>query len=235
MRTIEKKDDQITMAAEMKPGLANAIRRYINQIPVLAVDEVEISKNDSPLYDETIAHRMGLIPLKNKSKKGGQLKLKVKKEGNVYSEEIEGDVRPVHGKIPITLLGENQGLEIVAEVKSGTGEEHSKFSPGLMYYRNVVEISVDKEMAEEIKAACPDSEIKEKGEKIIVSDNARKEVADICEQICMDGGKKPEIKFSDELIITIESFGQMSVGDIFRNAVEKLKKDASEVSKKIDG
>lgn len=234
MRLIEKKDDQVTVAAEMKPGLANAIRRYVNQIPVLAVDEVEISKNDSPLYDETIAHRMGLIPLKNKSKKGGQIKLNVKKEGNVYSEEMEGDAKPVHGKMPITLLGENQGLEIVADVKSGTGEEHSKFSPGLMYYRNAVEISVDKELTEEIRAACPDSEIKERGDKITVSDDGKKEVADACEQICMDGGRKPETKFGDELIMTIESFGQMSVGDVFRNAAEKLKKDASEVSKKID-
>ena len=44
--------------------LANAIRRSVAEIPVLAVDEVEIFKNDSALYDEMIAHRVGLIPLK---------------------------------------------------------------------------------------------------------------------------------------------------------------------------
>jgi len=64
MELIEKKENQITFIAEADERLMNSIRRYVNQIPVLAFDEVVISRNDSPLYDETIAHRMGLIPLK---------------------------------------------------------------------------------------------------------------------------------------------------------------------------
>jgi hypothetical protein len=35
-----------------------------NEIPVLAVDSIEVSKNDSMLYDEMLALRIGLIPLK---------------------------------------------------------------------------------------------------------------------------------------------------------------------------
>ena len=64
MKTINKKNNQITFTANIDESLANAIRRYIDQIPILAVDEVEISKNDSPLYDETVAHRIGMVPLK---------------------------------------------------------------------------------------------------------------------------------------------------------------------------
>ena len=65
MKKIEKSENQIVFSAEMEETLANSIRRYINHIPTLAIDEVEISKNDSALYDETIAHRIGLIPIKS--------------------------------------------------------------------------------------------------------------------------------------------------------------------------
>lgn len=45
--------------------MINAIRRIIlTEIPVMAIDEIIILKNDSPLYDEILSHRMGLIPLK---------------------------------------------------------------------------------------------------------------------------------------------------------------------------
>ena len=44
--------------------MLNALRRIIlKEIPTMAVDEVIILKNDSPLYDEILAHRLGLIPL----------------------------------------------------------------------------------------------------------------------------------------------------------------------------
>ncbi|MEK6840344.1 MAG: hypothetical protein AABX79_00095 [Nanoarchaeota archaeon] len=66
MKLIEKSKDNVVFSAEIEESLANAIRRYVGQIPVVAVDEIEISMNDSPLYDETIAHRVGLIPLNMK-------------------------------------------------------------------------------------------------------------------------------------------------------------------------
>ncbi len=70
METIRKKADKLIFSAEIDSSIANAIRRYVSQISVVAVDEVEISKNDSALYDETLAHRIGLIPLKAKKQTG---------------------------------------------------------------------------------------------------------------------------------------------------------------------
>ena len=87
METIRKKVDKLIFSAEIENSVANAIRRYVAQIPIVAVDEVEISKNDSALYDETLAHRIGLIPLKAK-KQTGKMSLESKKEGIVYSEEL---------------------------------------------------------------------------------------------------------------------------------------------------
>ncbi len=235
MRTIEKTKDQLVFEAEIDESLANAIRRYINQIPVLAVDELEISMNDSPLYDETIAHRVGLIPLKmEKPAVGGKLKLHVKKEGAVYSGDIRGGAEIVYKSIPITTLAKGQELEFTATLKLGKGSEHAKFSPGLMVYRKSAEISLDKELLDEIKKSVPDLEIKEKGGKITISDNRKKEIADVIEGIAQRAKKKAEITERKELIITIESFGQMDAKEIFKDSIDVLRKDLASVEKAIE-
>ena len=236
MKKIEKTGNQIVFTAEINETLANSIRRYITQIPILAVEEVEISKNDSALYDETIAHRIGLIPLKmegSEKKKQGKLKLDVKKEGTVYSGDLKGSPAVVYKNIPITTLNNNKELQLVATVKAGKGFEHSKFSPGLMFYRNVVEVVLDKEFYEEIKKTCPNVEILEKGNKITIIDNKKREVADFCEGLANKNKKKAEINTKNELVISVESFGQMSVEDIFKKSLETLKKDLASVAKEI--
>ena len=44
--------------------LANAFRRIIlTEVPSMAVVEVLFVENDGVLYDEFLAHRLGLIPL----------------------------------------------------------------------------------------------------------------------------------------------------------------------------
>lgn len=236
MKKIEKTENQIIFTAEIDETIANSIRRYINQVPVLAVDEIEISKNDSALYDETVAHRIGLIPLKmsgDAAKKPGKLKLDVKKEGMVYSGELKGSPAVVYKNIPITLLNNNQELQLVATVKAGKGSEHSKFSPGLMFYRNVAKIIIDKEFYEEIKKVYPGAEILEKGNKIIIMDNKKRDIADVCEGIANKNKKKAEMNPTGELVITIESFGQISVEDIFKKSIGALKKDLASVEKEI--
>jgi len=237
MKKLEKTEDQIVFTAEIPETLANSVRRYASQIPVIAIDEVEISKNDSALYDETIAHRLGLIPLKSKKgngKKQGKLKLEVKKEGAVYSGDLKGDFDIIYKKIPITILSNNQELKLVATTKTGKGTEHAKFSPGLMFYRHVSEIIVDKDFYEEIKKVCPGTEIEEKSNKIVILDNGKKEVADVCEGLVSKAGKKADVEEKDELVITVESFGQMSPEDVFLRSIDALKKDFASLTKSIN-
>jgi hypothetical protein len=52
-----------------------------------------------------------------------------------------------------------------------------------MFYRNSAEITMDKEFLEEVRKVLPDTEIKEKGSKITILDNKKKEVTDVCEGI----------------------------------------------------
>jgi len=232
MEKINEKGNKLVFKAEIEDSLANAIRRYIYQIPIVAVEEVEISKNDSALYDETVAHRIGLVPLKQ-NKKEATLKLKSNKEGFVYSGEMEGDTKVVYDKIPITLLTKGQEIELVAKTRAGKGSEHSKFSPGLFIYREVLEISLDKEIAEKIRQIVPDVEVNVKGNKAVIVDDKEREVSDVCEGLAEKEGKEVEVKPKNELVFLIESFGQIEPKSIFTKSVDALKKDLEDFSKKI--
>ncbi|HKL23801.1 MAG TPA: DNA-directed RNA polymerase subunit D [Candidatus Nanoarchaeia archaeon] len=235
MEIINKKDNKIVFKEETNENLANAIRRYSHHIPIFAIDEVEISKNESALYDETLAHRIGLVPIKtNKStKKEYEITLNAKGKGTVYSGDIKGDVELVHDKIPLDILEEGKQIELKGTVRSGRGKDHAKFSPGIIFYRKEAEIKMSKDFLEEVKRICPNSEIQEKGENIIIKDNKEREVADVCEGLAEKNNQKAEVIDKDNLILTVETFGQLSPEEIFKQSVETLKKDLQEVSKAL--
>lgn len=236
MKLINKKDNQISFTAELGETLANAIRRYLNQVLVLAVDEVEISKNNSPLYDETVAHRIGLIPLKSEGsvneKTTDTLKLDAKKEGMIYSSELKGKVNVVYDKIPITSLNKGQELKINAIVKAGRGSEHSKFSPGLMFYRNIFDVKIDKDCPAEVVEVCPQKILALKDGKVTITDSSKCDMCEACLEICKKYNKDSiKITPGKELFISMESFGQMDVKNMFKKSIEALKKDLNEISK----
>lgn len=233
MELVKKKDNKLIFIAEISETLANAIRRYTHQIPVIAIDEVEIFKNDSALYDETIAHRLGLIPLKNSKKTSGKMKLSAKKEGGVYSGELKGSAEVVYDKIPITLLDKGQELEFTATLKTGKGSEHSKFSPGLMFFREVNEVLFDKNLVDEVRKIFPETNFSEKKGKLIFTDNKEVEITDVLEEISEKNDKKIEVFPTNKILINLETFGQLEVEEIFKKSIEVLKKDFLEVSKKI--
>jgi DNA-directed RNA polymerase subunit D len=238
MKTVNKKNNQLTFTANIDESLANAIRRYVDQIPILAIDEVEISKNDSPLYDETVAHRIGLIPLKMdktiNEKSSESLTLIAKSDGIIYSGDLKGRVSPVYDKIPITILKKGQEFEVLATAKVGKGSEHVKFSPGLMFYRDSVKIKVDKDCPKEVVNSCPKGILKLENGKVVAVDEDKCDMCEACIDFCVKAGKKSiELIPSGELVITVESFGQISEEEIFKKAIETLKDDLKEVAKKV--
>ena len=99
MKVIKKSPERIVIRTDMSYNLINAIRRSVDEIPTLAVDEVEFFKNDSALYDEFLAHRLGLVPLRTDSKMGTKtsIDLKLKKVGpdTVYSKDLRGGAKVI--------------------------------------------------------------------------------------------------------------------------------------------
>lgn len=212
IKIISKSDDKISFTTDMPISLANAIRRSLNYIPLLAIDSLEISKNDSALYDEIIAQRMGLIPLANEKlklpkecgceKEQGctkcSIKFKLGASGpcTVYSTDLSPKDSILY-KMPITILDKDQELEFVAIARMGLGVEHAKFSPGMMSYRYSEDI---------------ENEDDEKFRKLAEESSK--------------GAKK-------ELTASIESWGQIKAKDILPEAVKALNKEIAELVKEV--
>ena len=234
MESIKKTEEKITFVANIDVSLANAIRRSVSEIPIMAISEAEIYKNDSALYDEIIAHRLGLIPLKNKKLKKDEiieLKLKTKSKGEkteVLSGSLGEDV--VYKDMPIVLLEAGQEIELVAKAKSGTGLEHARFSPGIIFYKHLPKIKISSEGEK-------NSELAELYPKAFKLDNGSLKVRDASQcdldQEDMDTYKGISIEFGDDLVLDVESWGQIKPTEIFTKACEALKENLEIVSKEI--
>ncbi len=131
---------------DSNPPTANAIRRTLQrEIPTLAVTKVSFFQNSTPLFDEYIAHRIGMTPLstpkdydKEESNPTTMMTLTAKEPGIVHAEEIDIEdpkVKPVYPKTPIVKLGENQEIELEGTIKLGLGKEHARHKPCLATYK----------------------------------------------------------------------------------------------------
>jgi DNA-directed RNA polymerase subunit D len=230
MEIIEKKPERIVLKIEENETLANAIRRSIAEVPTLAVEEVEIYKNDSALYDEIVAHRLGLVPLKTEKGMSGKTKidLKLTKTGPcaVYSGDMKGNAEIVYDNIPITLLGEDQKIELVATAVLGKGIIHSKHNPGLCYYRHLLEVKSSSDIDKIVQGSKGLIKPEKKGNKWVADLNeADQEAISILD--------KEAIKDSEELIFVIESFGQMDAKEILVKAIDALEENLDEFEKAI--
>ena len=159
MKMVSSKSENGQFVVEFKNThntIVNSIRRIIlDEVPTFAIEDVEVVKNESPLYDETIAHRLGLIPLKTDLKSYNlkskcpcngvgcalcevKMSLSSENEGYVYSSEIKSDdpqIVPVYDNIPITKLFEGKKIELNLKAVLGTGREHAKWAPAHTYLR----------------------------------------------------------------------------------------------------
>jgi DNA-directed RNA polymerase subunit D len=240
---INKKGNNLKfMLTDEDASFANAIRRVMmNKVPTMAIQEVEFRKNSSILYDEIIAHRLGLTPLKTDLKsytlpsecgcKGEgcakcqlKLTLNVKGPGIVYASDIKSNdpkVVPVFPKTPITKLLENQEIEFEAIASLGLGKDHAKHSPGHIYYTNDCKITVNNnsDKFDEFKNKYPEQVFKDKkiNKELII----KNELIDACDSVCEDIVKIEYIP--NTFIFNIESWGQLPPEEIVLKGIENFK------------
>ena len=227
---------------DSNPIFANTLRRLmIDEVPTMAIEYVEFIKNNSILYDEIIAHRIGLIPLKtdlksyntqDKCKCEGkgcnrcQLKmvLRVSKVGTVYASEIKSKdpaVKPVYGNTPIVKLLKGQSLELEATAILGRGKEHIKWSPCHAYYkyRPIVEITGEIKNPEAIIEVDHNNIFEIKDRKLFIN---KDKVLD-CD-LSLDFSeidKNVKVTASEtDFVFHIESFGQLSCKEIVNKSID---------------
>jgi len=151
----EKKNELAFLLQNSTPAFANALRRImLEEVPVMAIEDVEFRRNSSALYDEMIALRLGLLPLSTdlksyvlprKCKCNGEgcsrcqlrMMLKIKGPAMVYASDIrtkDPKIKPVYPRMPIVKLLKGQKIEFEAIAILGEGKNHTKWSPGHVFY-----------------------------------------------------------------------------------------------------
>ena len=253
------KDDGITAVFILRdsyPAFANAWRRAMKSlVPVMAVDYVDFYLNSSYLYDEILAHRIGLIPLKTNVDKfnlqsecvcGGEgcpncqvsLRLNIEGPRTVYSGDLISDdpeTKPVYDNIPIVELYKGQQLMLEAVARLGFGKEHAKFQPvSVCVYRILAKVSLTEDCNNCGKCAeiCPKNVFEEKDGKITVANDFECTMCGDCLDVCENNAIR--IEETNDFLFTVESVGQMEVREVMKRALKALKEKAEKMNSLLE-
>jgi DNA-directed RNA polymerase subunit D len=237
------------------PTFLNIIRRIATvEVPTMAIEEVDFTKNSSVLYDEIIAHRLGLIPLttdlktynmpaeckcKGKGCSACQAKFTLNAKGPkiVYSGDMKAKdpkVKPVFEDIPITKLTENQEIKFSATAVLGLGKEHTKWSTGNFIFHGYPEIVIaagKHKDANAIVNSCPKEVLEAKDGVVKVK---KVEACNLCKACEKMDPETIKVSGSEEkFIVTLESWGQFSPKELLNEAAESLTVKLKEFDKLI--
>ena len=248
---IRKTEDDIHFLVEgVDAAFANALRRtMLVHLPSMAIDEVLIIENTSVMYDEILAHRLGLVPLTTDLEsynlpeecdcegKGCALcqvalTLEIEAEDEdltVYSRDLspqDPNVAPASGDIPLVKLAPHQHLIIEAYARLGTGSENAKFQPvATVAYKNVPVVTIDKskcDLCGDCVEVCPKKILKINGDTISTQNTLDCSLCEICVKSCEPGAITIDSK-KDTFLFKVESSGSLKPEVIVEKAAEVLK------------
>jgi DNA-directed RNA polymerase subunit D len=258
---------------ETSPEVINSLRRVLlSEIPKMAIDVVEFHlgpikdaegrefESVSPLFDEIVAHRLGLIPIptdlsmkeKDKCDCGGEgcpscmIGYSLFKTGpcDVYSGDLlpltEGDagVRVVDDMIPIVRLGEGQAILVYAYAEMGIGKKHAKWqvTSGVGYkYLPTVKIDASKcDNGGTCIPICPKKVFAKEGNKVKVVNEEDCILCMACtnKNICKTGAIKV-VGDPTKFIFEFETDGSLSAKDTLLKGMEILNQKFEDFKDKV--
>lgn len=240
-------------------SIVNAIRRtMMADIPKMAIENVEfhlgsiMDENNkeyesvSPLFDEIIAHRLGMLPIptdldafvpRSKCTCNGEgcpsctIMYSINKKGpcTVYSGDLEplGDAKfkIKDDLIPIVKLTETQAILAYATAELGTGKDHAKFSPvcgiGFRYSANVKIDSGKCDLDMKCINSCPKDVFAKEGKKIVVAHPERCNLCMACVEACELGCVNVE-EDPSRIVMRYETDGSLSAKELLLRALKML-------------
>jgi DNA-directed RNA polymerase subunit D len=263
---------------DVTPDIVNALRRtLISKVPKMAIDEVEFHMgpirdeegneydSNSALFDEMIAHRLGMIPIptdlehytfRDKCECNGAgcphctIIYVLNKKGpcTVYSGDLQplGDInlKVREELIPIVKLREKQALLIYATAIMGNGSHHAKWQPvtvcGYKYYPDINISDKGCDDPEACVNSCPRGVLELKSGKVSVKDLEKCDLCMNCVNVCeaTDGSKKPAIEVGgrdDKFIFSFETDGSLKAKDVLSYALQHLEGKFEEVRELVSG
>ncbi|MFW6378424.1 MAG: DNA-directed RNA polymerase subunit D [Nanoarchaeota archaeon] len=250
----EKSDEKLKFTLQgVSAAYANTLRRLmLGEVPTMAIEDVSFTHNDSILYDEILAHRLGLVvwntdldsynmtsacPCKGAGCPQCQLKVTLSVTGpkTVYAKDLKSadpNVRPVHPDTLLVKINEGQELEFEAIATLGTGKEHSKWDPGLIWYYHEPNIKVNNNHKDfdAFKDKYPPHVFDETG-KI---DKKRISTPQLIDAVTGVNDEIVNVKLdTDSFVFVVESFGALPAHEIVTRALGVFDAQIEEFAKLI--
>jgi DNA-directed RNA polymerase subunit D len=226
-------------------SVVNALRRaMVADVPKLAIEDVTIYDNTSALFDEIVAHRLGLVPIptdlnllnfraqcvcNGEGCPNCTVLYTLSKEGpgTVYS----GDLQPTDRKwdvkdkrIPIVKLLSGQRVMLEAQAVLGTSQQHAKWQPvtaaGYKYYPVLELLSPTCPEDGACARLCPQVFEYANGQVRLKDPEAYKFAPDAL-RMCRDHLRVSHRR--DKFVVRWETDGSLSAKDVFVRAAGALK------------
>lgn len=252
---LEKTDTTIKfIIRDADAAFVNALRRIVlSEVPCMAIDEIVVLENSSMLHDETLSHRLGLLPIKTdlktynlpedckcKSEFGCpecRVSLTLDAEAvdatkTVYTSSMSSenpDIVPVNGNILLVKLAPGQKIKLEAYARLGKGKDHAKWQPvTVAAYKNMPLVKVNPKACDacaECVKVCSKNVLSVKDDKLEVLNINNCTLCMDCMDSCPKEPQAIEITWDENtFIFNIESSGALLPEQIVQEAIKILNK-----------
>ena len=251
-------NDEFSFISTFSLDLLNSLRRIaISEVPTIAIEKLQIRKNESNANDLFLSHRLAQIPIQssgcntiegfnypsdcvcessicNKCAVIFTLSLtnKTNRLIDVSSSHLKSNSKnhtPMSG-VKITTLGSGKSIEFMCYGRKGIGKMHAKWQPTTICTVTSIAKITPKQNCdpEKLVEVCPRKVFK-------MDPKTGFGLPDIEEcDFCMRCQEYAEVEDGDFHVFTLEACGQLKARELFLLAVRVLKNKSKEIKGGVD-